>query len=118
MAEVVGRLAAIEGTTTTWKTLYKPGTGVQATVNVKVCNRKASTRTFRIAQVQSASTDPTPGDGEMLTYDTTLQIAGDTDNRDKFTYSRICLNGDNNDQVVVYVSGDDVDFIADGVTGP
>jgi len=111
-----GRLAAIEPSVTTWTTIYKPGATVQATIDVHVCNRKNATRTIRIAQVQNASINPTPGDGEMRVYDTSLAAAGDADDRDKASLRGLLLNGANNDQAVVYVSGDDVDFIAEGVT--
>ncbi len=111
-----GRLGALEGTTTTWKTLYKPAGGVLATITVTACNRSASARTVRIAQVQSASTDPTPADGEMKIYDRSLSAAGDTAGKDVLQFTGMVLNGDSDDQVVVYVSGIDVDFTCDGVT--
>lgn len=116
MAVSGGRLGAIEGTTTTYKTLYKPASGTLATVSVQVCNRFAGTRTIRIALAQSASTDPTPGDGEFLVYDTVIQAAGDASDRDKLLLSGLVLFGTNNDQIVVYTSGIDVDFKVFGVT--
>lgn len=111
-----GILGSIEGTTTTNKTLYKPSTGVLAAVTVNACNRSASTRTIRIAIVQDAGSDPAPADGDYLVYDTVLQPAGDPDNRDKLSISGIVLLGTNNDQIVVYTSGIDVDFSTTGVT--
>lgn len=111
-----GRLGAIEPAATTWKTLYKPASGLIATVTATVCNRSAGTRTIRIAQVQSASSDPTPGDGEMKIYDRTLQAAGNADGRDVLQFTGIMLNGSSNDQLVIYASGIDVDFTCDGVT--
>lgn len=116
MAISGGRLGALEPAATTWKTLYKPANGLLATVTVTVCNRSASARTIRIAQVQSASSDPTPADGEMKMYDRPLAAAGDTQGRDVLQMSGIVLFGTNYDQVVVYASGVDVDFTCDGVT--
>lgn len=117
MAVSGGILGGIEGTTTTYKSLYRPAAGVLATVAVRVCNRAAATRTFRIFVLQAAGADPTPTpDGQTLVYDTVLNPAGDVDDKDKFEYSGIVLQGSNNDQIVVYVSGVDVDFTCQGVT--
>ena len=116
MAFSGGVLGGIEGTTTTYKSLYRPAAGVIATVTVSACNRSASTRTIRIAVAQSASADPTPGDGTFKIYDRTLQAAGNANGLDILQYTGIVLNGSNNDQVVVYTSGIDVDFTCDGVT--
>jgi hypothetical protein len=111
-----GRLGALECTTTTWKTLYKPATGMTAAVVVSFCNRKNATRTVRLGCIQNATADQPPADGEMLIYDTVLQAAGDAFDRDKLSMSGIVLNGSNNDQLVVYASGDDVDCQVHGVT--
>lgn len=111
-----GRLGALEPAATTYKTLYKPASGLLATVTATVCNRSAATRTIRIAQVQNASTDPTPADGEMKIYDRTLAAAGASDGKDVLQLGGLVLNGNNNDQLVIYAGGADVDFTCDGVT--
>ncbi len=116
MAFSGGILGSIEGTTTTYKTLYKPASGVIATVMVTACNRSASTRTVRISITQDAASDPTPADGDMMIYDRILQAAGNVDGKDVLQLTGIVLNGTTNDQVVVYTSGIDVDFTATGVT--
>jgi hypothetical protein len=111
-----GRLGALEPLATTWKTLYKPASGLLATVTATACNRSTATRTIRIAQARSASSDPTPADGEMKIYDRTLQAAGSADGKDVLQLSGVVLNGSNNDQLVIYASGVDVDFTCDGIT--
>jgi hypothetical protein len=116
MAVSGGRLGAAELAATTNTTLYKPASGLLATVPVTFCNRSASTRTIRLAQVQSASTNPAPADGEYKLYDRTLQAAGNADGSDVLQFTGIVLLGSNNDQVVGYASGSDVDVTVDGVT--
>ena len=116
MAVSGGILGSIEGTTTTYKTLYKPASGVLATVTVNACNRSSSTRTIRISITQDAGSDPTPIDGDFLVHSTVLQAVGDPDNLDKLSFSGIVLNGTNDDQIVVYTTGDDVDFNVFGIT--
>jgi hypothetical protein len=111
-----GVLGGLEPAATTYKSLYRPGSGVLATVTVTACNRNASTRTIRIAVAQSSSADPTPGDGTFKIYDRTLSAAGDSLGQDVLQITDIVLNGTNNDQVVVYTSGVDVDFTCDGIT--
>lgn len=110
MAESMGRLGAIECTSGSWKTLYKPAAGTRAAGYVHFANRAAATRNIKIAVVQSASTDPTPADGE--TFLSTRQLAANPDNvsgKDVLDAGPIALNGDNNDQVVVHADGVDVD---------
>ena len=116
MAISGGILGSIEGTTTTYKTLYKPASGVLAVVSLSALNRSAATKTIRISITQDAGSDPTPIDGDFLVYNTTLAAAGDTNGKDKLSISSIVLNGTNNDQLVVYTSGVDVDFSCSGVT--
>ena len=116
MARSGGALGGIEPQATTYRTLYKPASGTLAVVTVTACNRNASSRTIRIAVAQNANTDPTPGDGTFKTYDRVLQAAGNENGMDVIQYTGVVLNGSNNDQVVVYASGVDVDFTCDGVT--
>jgi hypothetical protein len=116
MAVSGGRLGAAELAATTNTTLYKPASGVLATVTVTFCNRSASTRTIRLYQVQSASNNPAPADGECKIYNRTLAAAGDADGKDVLQVTGIVLLGSQNDQVVGYASGVDVDVTVDGVT--
>lgn len=116
MATSGGILGGLEPAATTYKSLYRPASGVLATVTVTACNRSASTRTIRIAAAASASADPTPGDGTFKIYDRQLAAAGDPDGKDVLQIAGIVLLGTNNDQVVVYASGIDVDFTCDGIT--
>lgn len=116
MAVSGGVLGGIEPAATTYKSLYRPAASVLATVTVTACNRAAATRTIRIAVPQSSSSDPTPGDGTFKIYDRTLQAAGNGAGFDVVQVTGIVLNGMNNDQVVIYASGVDVDFTCDGIT--
>ena len=110
-----GILGSIEGTTTTYKTLYKPGTGKVAAITISIQNRAAATRTVRVALVQDASSDPTPADGDFILYDRTLQAAGDADGLDNIQITGFVVGKAGEDQVVVYPSGIDVDFLCSGV---
>ena len=111
-----GVLGSIEGSSAAWKSAYQPAAGVIATVMISLCNRAAATRTVRIAVPQTATVDPTPGDGDMLVYETPLSAAGDADDRDKLQITGVVLNGTTLDQVAFYASGVDVDCVVTGIT--
>lgn len=110
-----GILGSIEPAATTYTTLYKPSTGLVAGVTIQAQNRSASTRTIRIALTQDAASNPAPADGDFIIYDRTLAAAGDTSFGDSLQITGHTLGASGNDQVVVYASGIDVDFVCTGI---
>jgi hypothetical protein len=110
-----GILGKIEPAATTYKTLYKPSTNKLAAVTISIQNRSASTRSVRVALAQAAGSDPTPADGEHILYNRTLAAAGDVDGLDNIQITGHVVGKAGEDQVVVYASGIDVDFLCSGI---
>lgn len=109
-----GILGSLEPAASTWKTLYKPGSGIIASCDVAMYNRASASRTVDVALVQDASTDPTPGDGTRFKT-LTLEATGDSNNKDGATVTGITLDNAGNDQIVIRASGIDVDFVCAGI---
>jgi len=107
-----GILGKIEPGASTYKTLYKPSS-VTAAITISIQSRSASAGTVRVALAQSASTDPTPGDGEFIIYDLPIGIAGSPEGHIDIT-GHVISSG-NNGQVVVWCSIVDVDFLVTGI---
>jgi len=108
-----GKLGGIKPAATTHKTLYKPASGKTAVVTVSVLNRAADTRTIRIGVLQNASADQSIADGDWLEA-RALSATGDASAKDRLLITGIALNGANDDQIVVYSDGADVQFLAMG----
>jgi len=111
-----GRVGAVKPGAAAYKTLYKPS-GVVAVVSVSLCNQAASDDNFRLAVVQSASTDPTPAVAEFVAYGSLIKTAGDTGFADRAMFGPFELNGANNDPLVGYSTGGNVSFVVTGDEG-
>ncbi len=111
-----GRLGAVKSAATTYKTLYKPS-GCVAVVSVSMCNQAAIDDAVRLAVVQSASTDPTPAVAEFVAYASLIKASGDQSFGDRAMFGPYELNSANNDQLVVYLTGGNVSFVATGDEG-
>ncbi len=98
-----GRLGSQAPGATSYKTLYKPGTGlVAAGLVLFICNKGSADDTVRVAIAQSASADPTPSASEFILYDHTIKAKGDPNFADQIQITGIALANANNDQIVVY----------------
>ena len=110
-----GRLGAVKPSAATSKTLYKPSIGVTAVVNVTFCNQSTSADAIRIAIVQASGSDPVPAAAEIcVAYDSLVAAKGDNGLKDRGMFGPYELNGNNNDQIVVYSTGGNIAF---GCTG-
>jgi len=107
-----GILGKIEPGASTYKTLYKPSS-VTAAIAISIQSRNSSPGTIRVALVQNASSDPTPGDGEFIIYDLPIGSAGTPEGHIDIT-GHVISSG-NNGQVVVWSSIIDVDFLVTGI---
>lgn len=112
-----GRLGAVKPSAAAYKTLYKPAAGVVAVVSVAFCNQAASADVVRIAVAQSASSDPTPASTEFVAYGSSVSASGDLSFGDRAMFGPYELNGNNNDQIVVYSTGGNVSFVCTGDEG-
>jgi hypothetical protein len=112
-----GRLGALKPSAAAYKTLYKPAAGVVAVVSISFCNQSASADTVRIAVAQSASTDPTPATTEFVAYGSSVAASGDSGFGDRAMFGPYELNGNNNDQIVVYSVGGNISFVCTGDEG-
>lgn len=112
-----GRLGAVKPGVATYKTLYKPGVGVIATVNMAFCNQTAVADTFRLAIVQASGSDPTPAAGEFIAYDAAIPAKSDSAFGDRGMFGPYILNGNNNDQLVGYSANGGVSFVVTGDEG-
>jgi hypothetical protein len=111
-----GRLGAVKPGAAAYKTLYKPS-GVVAVVSVSLCNQATSDDNFRLAVVQSASSDPTPAAAEFVAYDALVKAKGDTTFADRAMFGPYELNAANNDQLVGYSTNGNVSFVVTGDEG-
>ena len=111
-----GRLGALKPAATTYKTLYKPS-GCVAVVSVSLANQSATDDNFRLAVVQSASTDPTPANTEFVAYGSLIKGSGDTGFADRAMFGPYELNSANNDQLVVYSVNGTTSFVCTGDEG-
>lgn len=112
-----GRLGALKPAAATAKTLYKPGASVVAVVSVSLCNQAATDDNFRVAIVQSASTDPAPATTEYAAFDALIKASGDASFSDRAMFGPYELNGANNDQIVVRSTNGNVSFVVTGDEG-
>jgi hypothetical protein len=111
-----GRVGALKPAAATYKTLYKPTSGV-GVCSVSLCNQAATDDNFRLAVVQSASADPTPASTEFVAYGSLIKASGDASFSDRAMFGPYELNSANNDQLVCYSTNGNVSFVCTGDEG-